>query len=569
MLNLLIFIFYSFIILLSVIGYGFIFVNFFFKKKKDIEISLIGIFGLFVIFLLSSFTHLFMSHYYFHNFFIIIIGLIFFYLNKQDIRKDHLQILFFVFIILFSGFLITKTNEDFPYYHLPISLQFVYNNLQFGLGNLSVAYNHFSSIFLINSIFYLPITKHFLFNLVNFLFQIFFFTQLIILFINKGKLSIFSLVLIGITACVFILKFYRLAEYGVDMPGQLLVTLSIILLSIIIFQNENEKLKIQYFFISLLLIIFAVTTKLIYSIYFIIPIITGLSLFGYKKLLTILINYKFLFLVFLSTLIFVFYNFSSSGCLVYPVHKTCMFYELDWTLKKDTILHLNLHYEAWAKAGKGAGYELDELQNYVNNFNWVSNWLKEYFFTKFSDFILVVLTISLIVYLLSSKKNKVKHFSKKNNFNFLLLYSTILIVFLIWFSNFPTLRYAGYSISFFLIILPICFFISKYKINNEKKYFYRLKIFFVICLVIFNIRNFERINTKLELNEHSSYNFTNFPFYWTKNLNYSRKNINNYEISFLKSKDHCWDVKPVCVKRPNIGIRMSNGFIFYYVDNEK
>ena len=140
-----------------------------------------------------------------------------------------------MFIVLFSGFLITKTNEDFPYYHLPMSLQLVYNNLQFGLGNLSVAYNHFSSIFFINSVFYLPITKHFLFNLINYFFQIFFFTHLIILFINKSKISFFSTLLLSLTACVFILKFYRLAEYGVDMPGQLLVSLSIILISIILF----------------------------------------------------------------------------------------------------------------------------------------------------------------------------------------------------------------------------------------------------------------------------------------------------------------------------------------------
>ena len=215
-----------------------------------------------------------------------------------------------------------------------MSLQLVYNNLQFGLGNLSVAYNHFSSIFFINSTFYLPITTHYLFNLINFLFQIFFFSHLIILSFDKNKLPVFSIILISITACLFILKFYRLAEYGVDMPGQLLVTLSIILLSIIFLREIDEKLEIKYFYLSLYLIIFAVTTKLIYVIYFIIPILIGLRLFGIKKLFKLLLKKRFLFLSLLSAVIFIFYNFTLSGCFIYPVEKTCMFYELEWTLKK-------------------------------------------------------------------------------------------------------------------------------------------------------------------------------------------------------------------------------------------
>ena len=193
--NLFVFIIYSFLILFSVIGYGFLFINYFFNNTKNIEISLIGIFGLFTIFVISSFTHLFIPHGYTHNFIVVISGLIILYLNKSNIKIDHLKIIIFMFIVLFLGLLITKTNEDFPYYHLPMSLQLVYNNLQFGLGNLSVAYNHFSSIFFINSVFYLPITKHFLFNLINYFFQIFFFTHLIILFINRNKFSTFLLYL--------------------------------------------------------------------------------------------------------------------------------------------------------------------------------------------------------------------------------------------------------------------------------------------------------------------------------------------------------------------------------------
>ena len=134
--------------------------------------------------------------------------------------------------------------------------------------------------------------------------------------------------------------------------------------------------------------------------------------------------------------------------------------------------------------------------------------------------------------------------------------------------NFPALRYAGYSISYFLIIFPICLIIIKYKIPDEEKYFRKLKIIFVICLIIFNVRNIDRINKKFELDQHSNHNFSNFPFYWIKDVNYSRKNINNYEVSFLTGNDPCWDVKPVCVRRPNINIKKNKNYIFYSVNIE-
>ena len=110
------------------------------------------------------------------------------------------------------------------------------------------------------------------------------------------------------------------------MPGQLLVSLSIISIGIILLTNKNEEYKIKYFYLSLYLIIFAITTKLIYSIYFIIPMIVGIKFFGFKKLLIILCNKKFLLLSTLSALIFMFYNFTSSGMLRVSSRKNMFFF---------------------------------------------------------------------------------------------------------------------------------------------------------------------------------------------------------------------------------------------------
>ena len=65
--NLFIFVIYSFVILFVISNYRLIFVNYFFNKTKDIEISLVEIFDLFVIFLTANFAYLFISHEYIHK----------------------------------------------------------------------------------------------------------------------------------------------------------------------------------------------------------------------------------------------------------------------------------------------------------------------------------------------------------------------------------------------------------------------------------------------------------------------------------------------------------------------
>ena len=97
-----------------------------------------------------------------------------------------------------------------------MSLQLVENKLQFGLGNINIAYSHFSSLFHINSLFYLPVTKEYLFNLTNFSFSNFFLFRMNNHLEKERILSIFSKVLIGIVLSAHITKFNRLAEYGGD-----------------------------------------------------------------------------------------------------------------------------------------------------------------------------------------------------------------------------------------------------------------------------------------------------------------------------------------------------------------
>ena len=43
-------------------------------------------------------------------------------------------------------------------------------------------------------------------------------------------------------------------------------------------------------------------------------------------------------------------------------------------------------YEIWSKAGATPNYRVDNFDEYLHQFNWISNWIDKYFFNKFSDF---------------------------------------------------------------------------------------------------------------------------------------------------------------------------------------
>ena len=71
-----------------------------------------------------------------------------------------------------------KTHDDFGWYHLPYTLNLSQIKLQYGLWHFNHGFRTPSSLFYINSLFYLPGVKFYTFNfsqLYIFLFSIIFF----------------------------------------------------------------------------------------------------------------------------------------------------------------------------------------------------------------------------------------------------------------------------------------------------------------------------------------------------------------------------------------------------------
>ncbi len=557
------FCFFLFLSFFSVLGYGLIFNTIFNLKFDNLNLGKTGILGLFLLTIISSFTHIFMPHSYLHNIFFILLGFIYFIYNLfyKKISKQNIYYISILLILLLSGLLIAKNNEDFSYYHLPNTIQFFEQKLQFGLGNLNHGFKHVSSIFLLNSIFIFPKIKYFLINIPNFFLLIFSTYYLIYNIFSRAKISN-SIKTVNLISLIIILtKFSRLAEYGTDIFGQILIILVVI--ETIIF-SEKKKIILkndQYNFLFInILVIFAFTTKVYFLIYLLFPIAVFTLIDKKKEIIKYFLKLKILLIFIIPILFIILSNFSATGCIIFPIANTCLGSYIDWGLNVETVDALNSHYELWAKAGRGPNHMVENSESYLMGFNWVNFWINNYFFTKVSDFILVVIFILLVAYFYLSKKefSFKKNYFKKNKF-LKIIYGLIFSLFIFWFLKFPQLRYGGYVLVFFILTIPSIFLFFNI---NFKDIFVRKKIITLIILsfIIFNLKNVLRI--KNEINNNNLNNFKNFPLFFVKKIESKTKYINGHKVYYVKN--HCWAVSSTCVRDLEFNVRSKKGYVFYY-----
>ena len=183
----------------------------------------------------------------------------------------------------------------------------------------------------------------------------------------------------------------------------------------------------------------------------------------------ILIN-KSTYVLIIGFLIFVSTVFLNTGCLIYPASFTCI-PGIEWGIPLEQVDKMKNWYSLWSKAGANPNFRVENPELYLSNFNWINNWINSYFFTKVSDFLLVLLTISILsIFLL--KNRKVKNISIKNDYK--ILFFLIFCLFIEWFLNHPSLRYGGYTLIALLFFLPISSYLNKFTFiqNYFKKSYY-------------------------------------------------------------------------------------------------
>ena len=547
--NLSIYLSFYVVIILSVIGYGLLFQNVLRNiTYVEFEYNLLG--SLLFLILLSFLTHFFFNHGYIHNIVILTIGIIsfiFFFFKKKKIFEKYLNYICLIFGILIIAFLTTKTHDDFPYYHFPYTYYLTQENLMIGVGNLVHAFRTPSSIFYLNSLFYLPIIEYFLFNMGAIL--IFGFSNLILIFKLKNDLNdkkydfIFFLTFLSF---LFInIFFYRLAEHGTDRSAQILIFILFIEVFNLFRKSTSIKQNFTKIFILLGLII---SLKAFYVLYLII-LIPILYLFKKKKIfLDFFKNFYFYIFCFVGFFL-ILINIFNSGCIVYPVSISC-FSNLEWSTFNEAKAS-NDWFEQWAKAGAGPNHRVDNPENYIKGFNWVPNWIELYFFNKVSDFILGLSLLLTIVFFSFNSKNKKNIKIKKQNFY---IYLIIIILFFEWFYNHPSLRYGGYILIALITFVPFSIYISKYiSIKSFKK---KIIFFIFFSLIIFVGRNVNRINNEVKKYD---YNLFSYPYYYLDDTHFR---VDKFVDNMLLNHQSCIDKNKINCEGFN-GISVTKKF--YYI----
>ena len=454
-----------FIILYSILGFGLFFEKLFYKKNHKNNFGYVGLFGIFFLIIYSYSSSLILAHNMLHNSIIIGLGFFYFIFSFKSLCRDNSFLIFnLVFLVLFISLFINKTHDDFPYYHFPYTYYLNENPLIVGIGQYNHGFRTPSSLFYVNSLFYLPLVKYYMFSMTSIL--ILGFANLILIqkiFKSLKKKNVNFISYFCLLSFLFInVFFYRISEHGTDKSAQILVLIFFIEIFLLIKFNKQFEDHLDKILILLGVIISLKSFFLLYLI-FLIPLI--LLLYSNKKLsfLIKVFNNKF-FISFISLfLILLTINLLNSGCLVYPVYFTC-FDNLEWSIGSTETLRMNNWYEQWSKAGAGPNFRVENSDQYIQNFNWVSNWFNIYFFNKISDLILgltfLILLMSIVFYNKSFQRLK---FGR----NDLLIYFFILILFLEWFINHPALRYGGYCLLVTLIFIPFSFILEKFK-NSYK-----------------------------------------------------------------------------------------------------
>ena len=118
------------------------------KDMNDQKVIFTGFYGIFIITFISLISSLLVAHNFIHNILLHSIGILFFPIfecKKQ--KKNFLKIIFIISFFVISALLISKTHDDFSYYHLPFTKYLTEHKVIFGLGNLGHGYNFVSSLF--------------------------------------------------------------------------------------------------------------------------------------------------------------------------------------------------------------------------------------------------------------------------------------------------------------------------------------------------------------------------------------------------------------------------------------
>ena len=366
--------------------------------------------------------------------------------------------------------------------------------------------------------------------------------------------------MIGTTELIIILlivRFSRSKEYGTDIP--ILCLLFYIQLNFLSFLNTKN---FQFFLKSILASIFCIILKLygITSLFYLLAFIPILKkdifkIFEKKRILIFLISILILTLI---------KNFIVSGCLFYPISKTCFDKEnISWAVSKEVAQQRNEFYNAQVKGWRAYtkninGGEFINAKDYLdrNTIERIKGLLSDKDFEKIlTGLILPILFIVVSIFF----KEKIKINLSSN----ILIIFLLFVPLLIWLILFPQSRYG-----FFSYISIIIFYISfNYfkvgKFNNGI-----VVTSFSILLIFLVTKNVSRIKNEISSN---IYGYDNYPIKKFRSDDYTVNYINNIKFNVpLNSFMECSDIPMFCMSNINMinTVRIKKNYYFLKGNSE-
>ena len=548
--------FFTIVFLLSTLGVGFFFKNKILKLRL-ISIGEIGIIGLFSISFVLTFFHFFLSISDELVILILLISVFYYFLNfriliSKFIKENYLILIFFLtsLFIFFNH----EPNEDFGLYHLPYIINLKSEKIIFGLSNLQLnqgwnsiwlnlhsyfafSFNEYKTIYILNIIFFIFINCIFITNIFSYRKDFSKNNENPEILIKYFSIFFFSF---------FNVKYARLNTYGIDVPSNYLVILSILYFIKVSYFNENRltNLKILY-----LLVIFAFMSRISNALFLLLPIYLTFKLNYFNKIFK---SKTFIFL-FLFCLTWVSQQFIYTGCFVFPYTFFCSVQPFWYDVNFIDNFKLHTFYVNKSYSSYTGTLNIDE---YHRALNWLPTWFERTKIEMIEYLIAFVIPVFFIIYKRYKKINNLNR-SLFFNISFAYLFIIVLSSLILWFLNSPVIRMGShfiFIIIFFIIFILLNFF-GQLRFELSKKILY----FLIISVFIFSIqKNISRIKDKNTL-------LAFFPKF--ESINYKTINVNGYPInrvidgSTIQSRV-CWNVPFLCSTSNDFSIKSLKSYLF-------
>ena len=524
-------VFSNYLIFISILGYSFLLKRLTFKKSK-IEVKNIDfLYGLFLLIFISLIVNFF-SPLGVITLPVIIFGLfVFLYGFFKKIFSINFFGLFLIFIVTTFIAFYNNMNIDSPMYHLQIIKWLTYHKISFGLSNLEIRLGFNSSW---HSFLALMDFKILQFSLKYYL-SSFVLASLIYESIRSKKKINYSDIFLYLTISYLIFySFLHPYLNGVILnhlgnPERDIIGMLFFFLVIFFFLKCIENQNNNNFIILLTLSLFLCITSRLTMF----PMMILLFFILYKNK-----NYKFFnltyILISITTFFWVLRSFILSGCLFFPFSKTC--FNTDWAVNVEEVeffVNEAMRISRTLPTRNG----VNDLDFSLNGYNWISQWVNDYFFST------ALLQIGSVIILVSIICIIIRSFYKKNKINGNYIKSDIAVLFCLifiislWFLSAPEIRYALGP----LISLP-CFVIIIFLKRIDFLKFVRKKnlrlsyILGALCLLLMmkSVGYFKFYD--LFIISKKNHNYTHIVKYGT----FSDKNF--YWGNFL-----CADFREICV----------------------